>query len=156
MKKFLEKLKNVKGVLFHALIPLMLAFTVQMLIGDYKPYLDSLNKPLEIPNIVFIIAWSVLYVLIGVSAYFIDQENKPQEMKIYYIQLIINLLYPVVFFYGKMIAIGALMTLTILAMSIYLLIRYYKIKKISFYLFIPYVLWLIFANYLQIGIYFLN
>lgn len=148
--------KNLKSILFHTLVPVMLAFTIQMLIGDYKPYLESLKKPLDIPNIVFIIVWSVLYIMIGLSASFVDQENKPREMKIYYIQLIINLLYPVVFFYGKMIAIGALMTIAILGLSIYLLIRFYKINKLSFYLFIPYVLWLIFANYLQIGIYFMN
>ena len=68
---------NIKSLLFHVLVPLMLSYTIIMLIPDYKDYLDSLKKPLELPSIVFQIVWPVLYVLIGISAYIVDNKNLP-------------------------------------------------------------------------------
>lgn len=152
---------NLKSLLFHTLIPLMLSFTITMLIPSYKEYLETLNKPLEIPSIVFSIVWPVLYILMGISAHLIDSKEtfaKPvaSVMKIYYIQLFINLTYPIVFFYFHNLTLGALFTLALLVLNIILTYKFYKINKISGYLLIPYILWLLVANYLQVGIYFMN
>ena len=86
---------NLKSLLFHVLVPMMLVFTIMMLIPDYRPFLDSINKPLNIPNIVFVIVWPILYVLMGISAYIIDQKEGNDiniAMKMYYIQLILNII----------------------------------------------------------------
>lgn len=149
---------NLKSLLFHTLVPIMLSFTITMLIPSYKGYLERLNKPLEIPSIVFSIVWPILYILMGISAYIIDnQKDTPLRlMKIYYIQLFINLTYPICFFYFHNLTLGALFTLTLLFLNIILIYNFYKTNKISAYLLIPYILWLLVANYLQVGIYFLN
>lgn len=147
---------NIKSLLFHTLVPLMLAFTITMLIGDYKPYLESLTKPLELPGYVFFIAWTILYLIMGISAYFIDNTDDNKSMKLYYIQLIINLAYPFVFFYLHNILFATIMTIAMLVLSIIIAIKFYKIKKVSGLLFIIYILWLLLANYIQIGIYYLN
>lgn len=149
---------NLKSLLFHTLVPIMLSFTITMLMPNYQGYLESLNKPLEIPSIVFSIVWPVLYILMGISAYIIDnkKDTPSRPMKIYYIQLFINLVYPIVFFYFHNLTLGALFTLSLLVLNIILIHDFYKINKLSGYLLIPYILWLLVANYLQVGIYFMN
>ena len=150
---------NIKSFLFHILVPLMLSFTITMLLPDYSEYLQSIKQPLVLPSIVFMIVWPILYILMGVSAYFIDNsnnKNSPKAMKYYYIQLFINLSYSFVFFYLHNIPIATIITLSLLVLSIVVFIKFIKINKIAGYLFIPYILWILIANYLQVGIYFLN
>ena len=130
-----------------------------MLLPDYSDYLKTIKQPLEIPSIVFAIVWPILYILMGVSAYLIDNsncENSSKAMKYYYIQLFINLSYSFVFFYLHNIPIATIITLTLLVLSIVVFMKFIKINKLAGYLFIPYILWLLVANYLQVGIYFLN
>jgi len=150
---------NIKSLLFHVLVPLMLSFTIIMIIPDYKDYLDSLKKPLELPSIVFQIVWPVLYVLMGVSAYIIDNKessNVASNMKYYYILLLINLTYPIVFFYLHDLVISSIMIVALLVLGIVITYKFYKESKLSGILFIPYVLWLILATYIHLGVYYLN
>lgn len=149
---------NIKSLIFHVFVPLMLSFTISMFL-DYGEYLSILDKPFEIPSIVFQIVWPILYVLMGLFAYVIDNSDNPKTnviMKIYYLQLFINFGYSIVFFYFQNIVLAAIMTITLLVMVIVLINKSYSIKKFSSYLLIPYFIWLVIANYLQIGIYFLN
>lgn len=150
---------NLKSLLFHILVPNMLAFTIQMLIPDYQDYLNSLNQPFVLPSLVFIIVWPCLYTLMGISAFLVEKENSDNVshvMKYYYIQLFINLSYSVCFFYFHNLVLSTIITISLLVLSIITFIKFYKFNKLSAYLLIPYILWLIIANYLQIGIYFLN
>lgn len=149
---------NIKSLIFHVFVPLMLSFTISMFL-DYGEYLSILDKPFEMPSIVFQIVWPILYVLMGLFAYVIDNSDNPKTnviMKIYYLQLFINFGYSIVFFYFQNIVLAAIMTITLLVMVIVLINKSYSIKKFSSYLLIPYFIWLVIANYLQIGIYFLN
>lgn len=150
---------NIKSLLFHVLVPLMLSFTITMLLPDYKSYLDSLKKPLELPSIVFQIVWPVLYVLIGISAYIIDNKdsvNSSKNMKLYYILLLINLTYPVVFFYLHDLVISSIMIVALLVLGVIITYRFYKENKLSGILFIPYTLWIVLATYIHLGVYYLN
>jgi len=154
MKKF-----NLRSLLYYTTIPLMLAFTISMLIPNYQDFYSSLNKPFEIDSKVFIVVWSVLYVLMGISAYLVDnsgKENIKSSLVFYYLQLFVNLMWPVIFFWLQriLLALGVLMLLII--MVIVLMIKFFKINKTSTYLLIPYLLWLIFACYLNFQIYILN
>ena len=72
---------NIKSFLFHILVPLMLSFTITMLLPDYSEYLQSIKQPLVLPSIVFMIVWPILYILMGVSAYFIDNSNNKNKGK---------------------------------------------------------------------------
>ena len=153
---------NFKSLLFHTLVPLMISFVIAMLIPNYQDYYNSLNVPLRLPPIVFIISWSILYIIIGVSAYLIENNKTKEEteinkaLRLYYIQLIINFSYMIVAFWLRLITVAVLVTIALLVISIIIVIKFYKINKVSGLLFVPYILWLILANYIQIGIYFLN
>lgn len=150
---------NLRSLLFHVLIPIMFAFIISMLVGDYSDYYNSINKPLNVKEIVFPIVWSILYLLMGISAYLVDNSTDPKSdtaMRFYYFQLILNLLWTPVFFYFKWRGVSALLTVALFIFVLVTMYKFYKINKVSGYLLIPYLLWTAFALYLTVGIYFLN
>lgn len=121
-----------------------------------KWYSDLKKSPLNPPSYVFGIAWTILYILIFIS-YTIGLS---QIDYIYWIipiiQLLLNFAYSPVFFYYKQLLGAAVLTTIILIMT---LITMYIFSTKSFYavlLLIPYVLWLLFANYLAWSVYALN
>lgn len=123
-------------------------------------YTSFVKPPLSPPGWLFGVIWPVLYLLMSIAAYIIYQTPQTLERKeattIYWIQLFVNFLWPIVFFRFEWywIAVGIIILLDILV-SITTL-RFYKINKAAGYLMIPYLLWILFATYLNIGIAVLN
>lgn len=121
---------------------------------------SSINKPpLSPPGIVFPIVWSILYFLMGIAAYFLSNEREAQTsdlLKLYWIQLVLNALWPLVFWRFEAYALAAVIIIAILILVIIIAVKGFKINKLSAYLLIPYILWLLFALYLNIGIAVLN
>ena len=118
----------------------------------------NLNQPfLAPPKWAFPVAWSIIYILMGI-AYLIyrNNNNDYNTNKLYYIQLIMNFLWSIIFFNLKW-RLFSILWILILLITVILLMKRFKLEeKISYYLFIPYLIWLIFATYLNIGIYLLN
>ena len=126
-------------------------------IGDtYK----SFNKPpLSPPGIVFPIVWTILFILMGISIYrvMITNSNQKNEARlIYFIQLILNALWTPIFFGFRNYFLGFLWIIMLIVLVITMILTFNKIDKISAYLNIPYLLWLIFALYLNFGVFLLN
>lgn len=119
----------------------------------------ELNKPIEVPGILFPIVWSILYLLMSISYYIVssknDEDKKEAEVS-YVIQLIINSLWSLIFFGFEAYLFAFIWLLLLLVSIIVMIIRFYKVDKTAAYLQIPYLLWVIFAGYLNISIYFLN
>lgn len=94
----------------------------------------------------------------GISYYLFKKNNynSYKEDKIYYLQLLVNLLWSIFFFVFKWRFFTILWTFLLLILVIYLIILFYKKYKLSAYLNIPYLLWITFATYLTIGVYILN
>ena len=139
-------------------IPLLLGFLIGS-IGKPDEWYEKLKKPLlNPPRLVFPIAWTILYILIGISYYYglYKQEFKYWILPI--IHLIFNFAYSPVFFYYKQKLGAAILTTLIFILAVMTLIQFSKTDKtlISVYLLIPYLLWLVFANYLAWSIYYLN
>ena len=153
---------NLKSLLFNTLVPIMISFIIAMLIPSYQNYYESLNVPLRLPPIAFIIAWLIIYILIGLGAYLIENNQKLSEketnkvLRLYYLNLLINFSYTIVAFWIRSIPFATIITLVLLHLTVIVAYKFYRINKVSGLLFIPYILWLIIANYIQIGIYFLN
>lgn len=122
---------------------------------------DSLTKPvLSPPSYIFPPVWSVLYVTIFISLIlFIINKTKTSKKYgyIYFsIQMILNLLWSPAFFIMHNIGL-ALFIVILLDMSVILTIKnFYKVSVISAYLLIPYLIWIIFATYLNISYLILN
>ena len=120
-----------------------------------------INKPLfSPPNWIFAPVWTLLYVLMGISAFLIwkkrDNLRTKQALIFYGIQLILNALWSIIFF-GMHNPGLALLEIIILWLFILItLIKFYKINKTAGLLFIPYLLWVSFASILNYAIWILN
>ena len=119
----------------------------------------ELEKPINVPGFLFPIVWSILYLLMSISFYRVlqsDDENKKPQVISYIVQLIINSLWSLIFFGFEAYLLAFIWIIILLISVIIMIINFYKIDKKAAYLNIPYVLWIIFAAYLNIGIYLLN
>lgn len=121
-------------------------------------YHDLVKPTLSPPGIVFPIVWTIIYLLIGISYTLLKEKGKiPKETKqLYYIQLIFNYLWTFIFFVFRLRLLSVLWIIILDILVILMTYQFYKQNKLSGILLIPYVLWLFFATYLNISIYFLN
>ena len=94
----------------------------------------------------------------GISYFLYRRENKEDLLEpiIYYSQLFINLLWSIVFFVFKWRFFSIIWILLLDIVVIYMIYLFFQKKKISAILNIPYLIWILFATYLTIGIYLLN
>lgn len=140
------------------LIPVILGGIVALLISGSMDYNDLNRPPLSSPGFIFGIVWTVLYILMGVSYGIIaskDLVNKNINT-IYYLQLFVNLLWPIAFFIFKWRLFAFIWLLLLIILVIKMIIDFYKKNQLSAYLQIPYLLWCTFAAYLNLGVYLLN
>ena len=144
--------------LLYILTPLIGGSIVGLIINKSIDYNYLVNPPLSPPSYLFPIVWSILYLLIGTSYYIYRKNNNddPLTIRLYYIQLILNYLWSIIFFTLKLRTLAVIWIIILAITIIYLMIRFYKEERTSFYLFIPYILWVLFATYLNIGIVVLN
>lgn len=134
---------NYKKLIINILIPLMLGGIVGFL-SVSKNKLDSI-----IPAWIFPIVWTILYILMGISTYIIQEKGK-KVPKIYYIQLVFNLLWVFVFFTFRLYLLAFIWIIILIIMVVIMIKRFSKIDKISGYLQIPYLLWLMVASILNL------
>lgn len=145
---------DIKSLLFYILLPIILSFTIMILINDSISNFNNLKLPISIKRIVFIIIWIVLYILSGIAAYII--EKKDGSLNIYYIGLILNLLWIVIFFVAKNNIISLIYTIVFSFIIFINTAKFYNKSKIAGILMLPYFLWTIFSIYLVIGVMILN
>ena len=148
-----------KNLIISIIIPNVLGF-LGSLIGNVQDGFEGIIKPsFTPPAIVFPIAWTILYVLMGVSSYIISEsnsENKSRALTIYGIQLLLNASWTFFFFNLNWFLFSFILVIIILVLVFIMIKEYYSINKIAAYLQIPYVLWLIFAAILSYNVYLLN
>lgn len=139
------------------ILPLIIGFVIGQLSRPGEWYL-KLNKPkLTPPSYVFGIAWSILYLLIGISYYLALKDRSIGYWIIPLLHLVLNYIYtPLIFMYKRLLESAILTTLILITAVIVMILFYSYGNKISAYLLIPYILWLSFANYLAWSIYTLN
>ena len=140
------------------LIPLIFGGIVGLIISGSMNYDELAKPPLSPPSIVFPIVWSILYVLMGISYGILESNNQVDRCVnfVYYSQLIVNLLWPIAFFVfeWRLFAFVWILLLDVLAFIMALV--FYGNNKLAGLLQIPYLVWLLFASYLNLGVYLLN
>lgn len=151
-------MNKLKIYLPSVLIPLLSGGIVGILISGSMDY-DKLNQPaLAPPSILFPIVWTILYILMGISYGILKENGKTDDtVKIfYYTQLIVNLLWPIAFFVLKWRLFAFFWILLLDFLVIYMTYQFFKRVPLAGYLQIPYILWILFASYLNIAVYYLN
>jgi len=133
-------------------------FTMPSIPTWYK----TLNKPFfSPPNWLFGPVWTILYLMMGISAYLIWEKGlknkKVKEALLFFaVQLILNFSWSLIFF-GLQLPFSAFINIITLWLAILVtILRFNKISKTAGYLLIPYLLWVSFASVLNLAIVILN
>ena len=150
---------NIKDLLICALFILIgnlsgyLASLVQT--SSLRAWYPILNKSiLTPPSIVFPIVWSTLFIIIGIST-FLSYHNANKKSKIdvlfmYFMQLLFSFLWSVIFFGFRAPIMGFVEVLFLIFIIIRMMITYRKSSELAYLLLYPYLLWCIFASYLNL------
>lgn len=136
-------------------IPLAVGVLSALLSGNGMDSFEALNKPpLSPPGWVFPVAWTILYILMGIASYLVLISGKPNKtaLQVYGIQLVFNFFWSILFFKFE-IYLLAFVWLVVLWLLIFVCsVLFYRISKPSGYLMLPYLLWVTFAGYLNLYI----
>ena len=153
---------NKKLLIICLVIPLAVGGIAALLTGSEMDTFETLNQPpLSPPGWLFPVVWTILYILMGIASYLVLTTGKSQEsirraLVLYGIQLAFNFLWPI-FFFGLSAYLFAFIWLVALWLLILATtVSFYRISDIAGYLMIPYLIWVTFAGYLNLGIYLLN
>ena len=144
--------------LFYIFFPLIIGGIVGFIISGNIDYQNLVKPPLAPPKILFPIVWSIIYLLMGVSYLILKKNTKETEYesKVYYLQLFINALWSIIFFLLKWRFVAVIWIILLDIIVIYMFTLFYRKVKLSAYLNILYIIWILYATYLTIGIYILN
>ena len=143
-------------------LPLVVGGVSALLSMEGMKHFESVNKPpLTPPGWLFPIAWTVLYVLMGIASYFVliakkGEEKTVKALSAYAIQLGFNFMWSILFFGLELYKFSFVWLLALIALIVLTIVRFYKIDKTAAYLLIPYLLWVVFASYLNLGVAVLN
>ena len=142
-------------------IPLAVGGLATLLSGGMGNYRIINQPPLSPPGWVFPIVWTILYILMGEASYRVlvsgkDNAQINRALKAYGAQLFLNFLWPLVFFGGQLY-LAAFFVLIALWVGIFITMRLFsKLDETAGDLLIPYLLWVTFAGYLNLGVFLLN
>jgi benzodiazapine receptor len=154
---------NIVKLVISLALPLALGFIGSLFTSNSinDGWYASLNQPsFNPPNSIFGPVWTILYILMGISLYMVWKEvpgkKKENALGIFALQLLLNFLWSLFFFYFKDIEI-ALLDIIALWISIVVMVwLFYRVKPLAGWLNIPYLLWVSFATALNIAYYVLN
>ncbi len=132
-----------KELIKYIAVPLVLGAIVGLITKNQSSNYDGI-----VPGFVFPIVWSILYILMGISSYIVRDDK--ELMNIYKVNLGINILWPIIFFSLKLRVLAFFWILILILVVGYMIYRFYNKNKISAYLLIPYILWLVFASVLNL------
>ena len=131
--------------------------------SKYMDIYQTLEKPpLAPPGILFPIVWSVLYILMGISAAMIWKKRKEEPPAVkdalytYLSSLVLNFAWSIIFFRFRAFLLAFVWLILLLSTIIATIVKYHKLKPVAAYLQIPYAVWVLFAGYLNLAIYILN
>ena len=130
--------------------------------GDSNLWYNGLIKSgLTPPGWVFSVAWTILYILLGVALYLVIRVtrrgvNKMLAYALFAAQMVLNGLWSYMFFGAHLPAFALVILLALFVVSIWMARVFDSIDQWAGYLVIPYILWMMFAFYLNAYIILMN
>ena len=120
----------------------------------------AVQPPLSPPAILFPIVWGILYALMGIGAARIslapDTPQKQQSLNLFVAQLIVNFFWSLIFFNARAYGFAFFWLLLLLGLVIWMTLSFRSTDHLAAWLQIPYLIWLLFAAYLNLGVWILN
>ena len=165
---------NWKLLIICILIPLITGSVSAALTAGGREVFSTVNKPpLSPPAWIFPVVWTLLYTLMGISSYLVytwdgkviikenvkntgEEKEKNRALSLYGYQLIVNFLWPVFFFDFQWYFFAFLWLVLLWVLVAKMIFQFGNISQTAALLNAPYLLWLGFAGYLNLGIWLLN
>lgn len=145
-----------KSLIINIAIPLAIGGLSALLTMNSMEKYQSLNTPpLSPPGWVFPIVWTFLFILMGIASYIIyesDSKYKVNALIAYSVQLLLNLSWSIVFFNSDMYWISVAIIIALIIMIIITITFFRLIDRKASLLLLPYIIWVLFATYLDISI----
>lgn len=152
---------------FQFIIAVIISFVPGAIGMIYSPngpsdlWYNALNKSLLTPDgWVFAVVWPILYFLLGIALYLIisdkSRQTKSKAYWLFAVQMGLNALWSYLFFGLQLPSAGLICLVILLAFSIWMMRAFYQLRKSAGYLIIPYIVWLVFAMYLNSVVVYLN
>ena len=111
-------------------------------------YVSLVKSDLNPPGYIFGIVWPILYLMMSIAAYRTFEITKNP----FFIQLIFNAMWSWLFFFFQMPFMALINIWLLIYLNTVLTIKMYKLDKFSGLIYVPYVIWLLFASYLNLFI----
>ena len=143
------KIRDKSALIISILSPLAVGTMSALFSGNMSSYSILTQPAFSPPGFIFPVVWTILYILMGASSYIVYSSNSPNKSKallLYCIQLFFNFCWSIIFF-GLDLFLFAFIWLIALILIV---------NPLSAYLQIPYLIWCIFAAYLNFSIFLLN
>ena len=149
-----------KKLIISIAIPLLIGgLSALITMGSMEDF-DSLNKPpLSPPGWLFPVVWTILFTLMGIASYLVYTSGNPVSktaLTVYGVQLLFNFFWSIIFFNLEMYLFAFIWLVILWFLILVTTVFFYRIRKPAGYLMIPYLIWVTFAGYLNLGIYILN
>ncbi len=154
--------KNWKTLLLCLVIPLAAGGIGALLAGGFSGSYEAMYKPLlSPPGWVFPVVWTLLYLLMGYASYLVltseaSEPRKRRALTVYGAQLGINMLWPLFIFRLGWYTFAFIWLLALIAAVLLCRMLFRYIEKRAGDLLLPYLIWLFFAAYLNLGVAILN
>lgn len=156
-------LKKLKPFIIQILIALAVGGLSALLSMGSMDFYGEINKPpLSPPSRLFPVVWTILFVLMGISAGIIVKkgerfpEKSAEALGIYYLSLFVNFFWSIIFFNLQWYLLAFLWLLLLWGLVLTTILKYRRISPLAAWLQIPYLLWITFAGYLNLMIFLLN
>ncbi len=151
-----------KSLLKNIAIPLLVGIASGLLTRNAVENFSetAVQSPFAPPSLLFPVVWTILYILMGISAYLIETtataKNKKNAQILYLLQLFFNFCWSFIFFAFGAYEVAFVWIIILLALIIATAVSFYKINKTAGLLMIPYIMWVTFASVLNLSIAILN
>ena len=156
-------MKSVKSYVFFILSALAVGgLSALITSGNMNIYEEIKRPPLSPAPMLFPIVWTILFILMGISAAMIyntetsSMQARKSALYTYAISLFFNFFWSIIFFNMRSFLFAFVWLLALLFFIIRTIMKYKEINPIAAYLQIPYLLWVTFAGYLNFAIWLLN
>ena len=164
LKRVMEMKHDIKwkALLLSLAIPLATGGLSAFLTRDGMRRFNSLAKPpLSPPQWLFPVDWTALYMMMGTASYLVwvsdaSPARKERALTVYGLSLAANFLWPILFFTMQAWLLAFFLLLVLLALVAASALRFSAIDGRAGKLLIPYLAWLVFAGYLNLGVWVLN
>ena len=119
-----------------------------------------IQPPLSPPSWLFPIVWSILYALMGIGAARVWMTppgiHRSRGLNLFIVQLIFNFFWSLIFFNLQTFGFALLWLILLWGLVLWMILEFRKVGKLAGNIQIPYLIWLAFAAYLNLGVWYLN